>query len=96
MSISRIRSICIEIYKTINNENPSYMNEIFKKLSHITSLRYPNNLEVPKINQALFGTRSIRKIGPEIWNKLPENIKNSTSLHQFKRYIKLWDGPNCT
>ena len=28
--IMRLRSLCIEIYKLINNINPTYMNEIFK------------------------------------------------------------------
>ena len=28
--VQRLRSLCIEIYKLINNINPTYMNEIFK------------------------------------------------------------------
>ena len=27
--------------------------------------------------------------GPQIWNALPENIKNETSFSKFKGYIKL-------
>ena len=30
MKVNRLRSLCIEIYKSINNINPTYMNEIFK------------------------------------------------------------------
>ena len=30
MKINRLRSLCIEIYKSINNIDPMYMNEIFK------------------------------------------------------------------
>ena len=30
MKVNRLRSLCIEIYKLINNINPTYMNEIFK------------------------------------------------------------------
>ena len=30
MKVNRLRSLCIEIYKTINNINPMYMDEIFK------------------------------------------------------------------
>ena len=29
MKVNRLRSLCIEIYKLINNINPMYMNEIF-------------------------------------------------------------------
>ena len=30
MKVNRLRSLCIEIYKLINNINLTYMNEIFK------------------------------------------------------------------
>ena len=30
MKVNRLRSLFIEIYKSINNINPMYMNEIFK------------------------------------------------------------------
>ena len=31
MLVSRLKTLCIEVYKTINFENPCYMNDIFKK-----------------------------------------------------------------
>ena len=30
MKVNRLKSLCIEIYKSINNINPTYMNQIFK------------------------------------------------------------------
>ena len=33
MKVNRLRSLCIEIYKLINNINPMYMNEIFTWIS---------------------------------------------------------------
>ena len=30
MKASRLRSLCVEIYKSINSINPSFMNEIFR------------------------------------------------------------------
>ena len=37
MKVNRLRSLCVEIYKLINNINPTYMNEIFKlrKISRV-------------------------------------------------------------
>ena len=32
MELCRFKYLCIEIYKTINNLNPSYMRDIFKKI----------------------------------------------------------------
>ena len=31
-------------------------------------------------------------LGPHIWNSLPEEIKQLSSLNAFKNYIKSWSG----
>ena len=53
----KVKSLCIEMYKLINNINPTYMNEIFKlrKISRVVSSNYKLNLDVPTINQVSFG-----------------------------------------
>ena len=57
MEVNRLTSLCIEIYKSINNINPMYMNEIFKlrKTSRVVRSNYKLNLDVPPINQVSFG-----------------------------------------
>ena len=30
MNVRRLRTLCVEIYKTLNDLNPSFMNNIFK------------------------------------------------------------------
>ena len=30
MNVRRLRTLCVEIYKTLNDLNPSFMNDIFK------------------------------------------------------------------
>ena len=52
MKVNRLRSLCIEIYKSINNINPMYMNEIFKlrKTSRAVRSNYRLNLDVRTIN----------------------------------------------
>ena len=95
MFTNRLKTLCLEIYKTINCQNPTYMNEIFKKSCNRTSSRFPNNLQAPRVNQTTYGTRSICVLGPNIWNATLEELKNSASLTMFKRNLKLWDGPTC-
>ena len=53
IKVKRLRSICIEIYKSINNINPMYINEIFKLRKTSRAVRSNNkpNLDVPSINQ---------------------------------------------
>ena len=90
MKVNRLRSLCIEIYKSINNINPMYMNEIFKlrKTSRAVRGIYKLNLDVPTINQVSFGDKSLRYHGPEIWNSLPFHTKSFENLEVFKNIIK--------
>ncbi len=41
------------------------------------------------------GLNSFRYKGPNIWNSLPNYIKEAISLSEFKFLIKSWDGPKC-
>ena len=74
------------------------MNDIFKlrNTDRLTREKYKLNLEIPKPNQATFGTKSLRSYGPKIWNALAYHIKTSDYLNSFKSIIKCWDGNRCT
>ena len=58
--------------KFLNESTPGYMNDIFKlrNTDRLTREKYKLNLEIPKPNQATFGTRSLRSYGLKIWNAL--------------------------
>ena len=93
VNVNRLRSLCTEIFKTLNNINPAFINEIFelKKTNRAVRNQYKLNLEDPIINQVTFGAKSIRHLGSKIWNSLPFHINSSESLTTFKRIIKNWD-----
>ena len=97
MNVTRLRSLCIEMFKTLNSINPNFMNDIFdpKQTNRAVRNQYKLNLEVPIINQVTFGAKSIRYLGPKIWNTLPFHIKSSESLATFKRIIRNWDTVSC-
>ena len=92
MEIGRLKILCIEIYKTLNGLNPSYMKYIFQKPINRTSKRLRYNIYSAKHYQTNFGSRSLRVLGPQIWNKLPEDIKRADSLQTFKRLINKFHG----
>ena len=97
MNVTRLRSLSIEMFKTLNSINPTFVNDIFelRKTNRAIRNQYKPNLEVPIINQVTFGAKSIRYLGPKIWNSLPFHIKSSESLTTFKRIIKNWDTVSC-
>ena len=68
MKASRLRSLCVEIYESINSINASFINEILKlrMTNRMVPSQYRLNLEIPKVNQVSFGDKSIRSFGPKI------------------------------
>ena len=92
------RNLCVEIYKTLNDLNPSLMREIFETRKTKTAVceKYKINLEIPRVNQASFGTKSLRFYGPRIWDSLPYHIKSAENLSCFKNLIKCWNGSFCS
>ena len=95
METKRLRTLAIEIFKTKNNLNPIFMKEIFKPNINQRSQRLKHNLQVPKHNQVTFGRKSLRVLGPKLWNNLPIYAKTLTTLPHFKRFIKTWGDKNC-
>ena len=90
MEIKRLRVLAIEIFKTVNNLNPNY---IFTPKLH-PKLR-PNDILVKHHNTITYGTKSLKTLGPKMWNQLPEDIISETSYTKFKEYIYTWFGPKC-
>ena len=68
MKASRLRSLCVEIYKSINSINSSFMSEIFRLrvTNRMVQSQYRLNLDIPKVNRVSFGNKSIRSFGPKI------------------------------
>ena len=92
------KNICIEIYKTLNDLNPSFMREISgtRKTKRAVREKYKINLEIPRVNQASFGTKSLRFYGLKIWSSLPYHIKSAKNLLCFKNVIKSWNDSICS
>ena len=98
MNLRKQKTLCIEIYKTLNELNPGYMNDILKlrTTDRLSRENYKLNLEISKLNQATFGTKRLRSYGQQIWNALPYHIKTSDNLNSFKSIIKFRDGTHFT
>ena len=90
MKVSRLRSLCAELYKSINSINSSFMNETFR-------LRVTNRVVCCqyRFNQVSFSNKRIRYFAPKIWNSLPPRIKSCKNLETFKRVIESWNGITC-
>ena len=88
MNVRRLRTSCVEIYKNLNDLNPSFMNDIFKLKINGREVRdkYKLILGIP-MNQRTFGHKVL---GPKIWNNLPYHVKSYDNLDTFKNLLKNW------
>ena len=86
IEVRTLRFLAIEVFKTINNLNPSFMKEIFTLNTRRDASR--NLLMVKAQRTKQYGTNSLRSLGPRIWNSLPSDIRGSDNLNIFKNLIK--------
>ena len=68
MVVKRKYKLCIEISKTPNNLNSSFMKEIFelRLCSRPAREQYKLNLNIPRKRQVTFWTKSLESLGPKI------------------------------
>ena len=91
-----LQILATELYKTYHNLSPKQMNEIFTvKNTKKYNLRGQRDFEKPRVKSVLYGTESLRSLGPSIWNILPNEIKNSHTLSEFKNKIRKWVPKEC-
>ena len=93
MEVRRLRTLALEIFCTLNNLNPKFMEDIFYRSPYAT--HKPQNIYNNSHKTAKYGDRSLRTLGPHIWNSLPNDVKTLTSFNRFKEYIKTWFGNQC-
>ena len=71
-----IQALTLEIYKTVNGLNPSFMSNIFE-------LKYSNYplrrqyLTYPNPNTVSYGTDTFGFKGSNLWGSLPDDIRNA-------------------
>ena len=90
-----LQLLMIEIYKTKNNLNPSFMRDVFTEKENRYKLRSENHLQLPMAKTTTYGIENIQYRGCLLWSTLPKEIKDSNTLPEFKQKIKLWDGSSC-
>jgi len=84
--------ILLLVYKCLNGIGPLYLTELLfpysnsdiRKCLRSSSL---DNLHVPQTNNK-YGDRSFAVCGPQLWNTLPLDIRNSTNVKSFKKSLK--------
>ena len=88
MEVKRLRNIALEIFKTLNHLKPETWKNFFCKTTNLT--HRPFNIKLNQNNTTKYDNKSLRRLGPHIWNFLPKQIKEETDFNQFK---SVWRTP---
>ena len=94
--VSRIKDILLDVYKTTNGTNPSFLCDLFTSSDIPYDVRDPYILVQPKVRTEKYGKHSFRYFGSKVWNELPMEMKNASDLEHFKSCIESWTGPECS
>ena len=96
LTLSRIKTLALEVYKAIHGHSPPYMNDMFTSRQEQThSLRNAHQLNIPCTRTVGFGSHSIQFEGARLWNHLPNKIRCAENLASFKKLLRTWGGCHC-
>ena len=82
--------LATEIYKILNSLSPEIMKDIFK-----TKTNYCNTLNAlifskRNVKTVKYGLQTASYMSPKIWDFVPKEIKQVTTLNEFNAKIKIW------
>ena len=83
----RLQDIAIIMYKAKYNTCPPYIKDIFKLDKPRYGLRNSGDFFIRRYNTTTYGRHSLRYVGPVIWSKLSEDVKNAESIYSFQKKI---------
>ena len=90
-----LRRLAVEMYKIKENIAPTPIQELFPKYENLYNLRNKRFWQTENIRTVGFGTETILYRGKKTWQLLPEEIKNSATLIEFKAKVKAWTPSDC-
>ena len=79
----------------LNGLYPDIMQDSFE-----TKDNYDNTCNAPafssrNVKTVRYGLQTISYMAPKIWNLVPKEMKQVTTLNEFKAKIKIWKLENC-
>ena len=83
-----LHRLLIEIFKVKIKLTPKIMNEVFDLIESPYPLRNELRFKSGNIRTVRYGTETAALVGSRIWSYMPSELKESTSLDEFRLKIK--------
>ena len=85
MKVKSLWTAGLEIFKTLQKASPVSMEPLFHRTKCLT--HRPQNIQANACKKAKYSHKSLRILGPHIWNSLPKYIKAESNFSKFKKNI---------
>ena len=72
-----------------SNQTPVYLSDLLLFKSHSHSFRYTNTVEVSQVRTSTYGVRSFRSTAAKMWNSLPQQFREITTVEQCKDCVSM-------
>ena len=89
------KTLATGMYKILNVLSPDIMQDIFEIKSNYYNTRDAPAFSSRNIKTVRYGLKTISYMAPKIWNLVPKEMKQVTTLNEFKTRIKIWNLENC-
>ena len=79
-------------WKSLNELSPNYLQDLLKDKPNDINLRSGRDslLQIPITKLSTYGDRAFEKAAPELWNRLPVQIRQSKTVTIFKTQLKTY------
>ena len=83
-----LQMLATEMIKVYRSMHPPIFSELFRRRDICYNLRSNSNFAVSNVTSAFHGSESISYLGPKIWDIVPSELKQLTSLNAFIKGLK--------
>ena len=80
--------MAIEMFKVKHNLAPEIMTGVFRLKTRSFDTRNKSEFQCRNVKTVIYGSETLSSSRPQIWDILPIELRNLTSLDAFKSKIK--------
>ena len=91
-----LQKLATEMYKITNKLSPTLVQELSPIYENPYNLRNERCWQTSNVRTVGFGTETLLFRGQKTWQLLPDSIKHSNTLLEFKTKVKNWTPEGCT
>ena len=96
MHQKNLQNLAIEMFKVKHILAPEFMTEVFKLKTICFNTRNKSEFQGWNIKAVIYGSETLSSLGPQIWDLIPIELRNLTSLNAFKSKINSWSTQQCS